>query len=116
MYGGGFSFCVSVWRWFQFLCERMEVAKYSSREQVEVFVSMLQKSLTVSVGKPHNIMSRHVTAVGTRFRYTSQLRWTMSKLSCVNAIVLSPLLFGLKITLTIMRACMRACVRACVRA
>jgi len=62
------------WEWevvvFQFLCERMEVAKYSSREQVEVFVSMLQKSLTINVGKPHNIMSRHVTAVGTRFRYT----------------------------------------------
>ena len=56
---------------FQFLCERMEVAKYSSREQVEVFVSMLQKSLTINVGKPHNIMSRHVTAVGTRFRYTT---------------------------------------------
>ncbi|KAK2176702.1 hypothetical protein NP493_644g02033 [Ridgeia piscesae] len=57
--------------WTRFLCERMEVAKYSSREQVEVFVSMLQKSLTVNVGKPHNIMSRHVTAVGTRFRLLS---------------------------------------------
>ena len=54
--------------WFQFLSERLEVAKYSSKEQVEVFVSLLQKSLTASAGRPHNIMSRQVTAVGTRFR------------------------------------------------
>ena len=54
--------------WTQFLAERIEIAKYSSQDQVDILVSMLHKCLPISVGKPSKIMSCHVAAIGPRFR------------------------------------------------
>ncbi len=52
----------------QFLGERVEMAKYSRADQVETFVVLLQKCLSISVGRQSNSMSRQATAVGARFR------------------------------------------------
>ena len=52
----------------QFLLERVEIAKYSSVSQVEVLMCLLDKSLSISVGKPTGHISRHTAALGPRFR------------------------------------------------
>ncbi|XP_064651813.1 phosphatidylinositol 4-kinase alpha-like isoform X3 [Lineus longissimus] len=54
--------------WTKFLAERIEIAKYCSKDQVEIFASLLHKSLSISVGKPYCIMSRHIAALGPRIR------------------------------------------------
>lgn len=51
----------------KFLIERIEIVKYSSLDQVELFANMLHRSLTIFVGKAHG-NSRHIATVGTRFR------------------------------------------------
>lgn len=53
--------------WVKFLAERIEIAKYYSLDQVEIFANMLHRSLSVSVGKP-NCNHRHIVSMGTRFR------------------------------------------------
>ena len=52
----------------QFLLERIEMAKYSSDDQVAIFASLLHKSLDIHVGKQTPLMSRSVAALGPRFR------------------------------------------------
>ena len=52
----------------QFLLERVEIAKYSSVSQVEVLMCLLNKSLSISVGKSTAPISRHTAALGPRFR------------------------------------------------
>ncbi|GAB6030041.1 hypothetical protein CHUAL_005725 [Chamberlinius hualienensis] len=54
--------------WLRFIAERIEIAKYCSLDQVEMLATMLNSSLPVYVGSRNNFMSRHVSAVGTRFR------------------------------------------------
>jgi len=56
--------------WIKFLQERIEVAKYCSQDQIEMYTELLQKSLGIDVGNKNRkgAMSRHVSAAGTRFR------------------------------------------------
>ncbi|CAD6198558.1 unnamed protein product [Caenorhabditis auriculariae] len=71
--------------WVEFIAERCDVAKYSSREQLDVLEMMFAQSLSLSVGKssttsatvPGSIpdnqaqMTRSIEAVGVRFRLLS---------------------------------------------
>ena len=52
----------------QFLAERVEVARYSSDDQVSILSSLLSKSLSISVGRRPPPISRHPEAIGPRLR------------------------------------------------
>ena len=52
----------------QFLAERIEIAKYSSQDQVDILVSLLHCCLPFNIGKQPKMMSCHIAAVGPRFR------------------------------------------------
>ncbi|XP_072163702.1 LOW QUALITY PROTEIN: phosphatidylinositol 4-kinase alpha-like [Diadema setosum] len=54
--------------WTQFLYQRLESIKYSSINVVEIFVSILHRSLPMQVGQMKGALSRHIAAMGPRFR------------------------------------------------
>lgn len=56
--------------WLKFISERIETAKYSNINLVELYSSMLHKSLTMDVGKI-DAATRNMLAIGCRFRLLS---------------------------------------------
>ncbi|XP_014673497.1 PREDICTED: phosphatidylinositol 4-kinase alpha-like isoform X2 [Priapulus caudatus] len=57
--------------WTKFLEERINIAKYCSTDQVQLFATMLQRSMAMSVGVGHNLKCRHIAALEPRFRLLS---------------------------------------------
>ena len=54
--------------WIRFFLERIEVAKYSSQDHIELFAMMLHGCLPLDIGERRNHISRHPAACGVRFR------------------------------------------------
>ncbi|KAK9874265.1 hypothetical protein WA026_002618 [Henosepilachna vigintioctopunctata] len=54
--------------WVQFICELVETIKYSSYEKVEMLAGLIHRSLSMNVGSTPPNQTRHVAAVGVRFK------------------------------------------------
>ncbi|KAF4523974.1 hypothetical protein B566_EDAN013557 [Ephemera danica] len=54
--------------WVQFLSEMIETAKYCSQDQVEMLAAVLHQSLPLTVGAKSKHLTRHIAAIGVRFR------------------------------------------------
>ena len=56
--------------WVKFLSERIETAKYSSSDQVEILADLFQRSLASTVvSKDEPRLTKHVGTIGPRFRF-----------------------------------------------
>lgn len=54
--------------WVQFICDLVETVKYSSYEKVEMLAALIHRSLAMCVGIDPPCQTRHVSAVGVRFK------------------------------------------------
>ncbi|XP_018572269.1 phosphatidylinositol 4-kinase alpha isoform X2 [Anoplophora glabripennis] len=54
--------------WVQFICDLVETTKYSSYEKVEMLASLIHHSLAMCVGTEPPCQTRHVAAIGVRFK------------------------------------------------
>ncbi|XP_060554504.1 phosphatidylinositol 4-kinase alpha-like isoform X3 [Ruditapes philippinarum] len=52
--------------WVKFLQERLEIVRYSSLCEVSIFVTLINKSLLLGVGRNPSLISRHPAAMGAR--------------------------------------------------
>ncbi|XP_022109490.1 phosphatidylinositol 4-kinase alpha-like [Acanthaster planci] len=57
--------------WTLFLAQRIESVKYSQIGVVEIFTTMLHRSLSMRAGSQHSVLCRHIGAIGPRFRLLS---------------------------------------------
>lgn len=54
--------------WVQFICDLIDTIKYSSYEKVEMLASLIHRSLSMCVGNEPPCQTRHVSAIGVRFK------------------------------------------------
>lgn len=54
--------------WVQFITELVDTSRYSSAEKVEMLAALLHRSLDMTVGTQRPCQTRHVAAVGVRFK------------------------------------------------
>lgn len=54
--------------WLHFINDMIDIAKYNSYEKVEMFATMIHRSLTMTVGANPSPQTRDVSAVGVRFK------------------------------------------------
>lgn len=55
--------------WIKYLQERLDIAKYKSELELELFYTLLHKTLSFSVDLHDSTFNRHVSCVGLRFRF-----------------------------------------------
>ncbi len=55
--------------WIKYFQERLDIAKYKSDFEVELFFSLMHKTLAFSEPTGDSAISRHVSCVGLRFRF-----------------------------------------------
>ena len=56
--------------WLKYLQERLDIAKYKSDFEIELFVNLMHKTLLFSTSRlGDSSLNRHVSCVGLRFRY-----------------------------------------------
>ena len=55
--------------WIKYFQERLDIAKYKSEFEVELFFNLMHKTLSFSADLDDSCLNRHVSCVGLRFRF-----------------------------------------------
>lgn len=55
--------------WIKYLQERLDIAKYKSELELELFYALMHKTLSFSANTLDSTFNRHVSCVGLRFRF-----------------------------------------------